>query len=764
MRHRSSLTQLAHLLAVLAAHGVPMRLDPLYADRAPRTVALDADARPSPGRSTASRMVLATGWPIVRLSEETAGRLRARMAGHPSPPAPAAAPAANPPAAGNGAAASGSAAVLLSAHMQTMDRFLRVQEEVLRAFLRGAAPAIALPSLPPEGANGDPVTVRVQAAPAEEIGRPQPAAAPSAPAAGLQIPVSPPAAGPDRRDRGTVAGILLRLVSDRTGYPVESLDLNLNLEADLGIDSIKRVEILGSLQQQIGALGQGDMEALSSRKTLRAMIDFLGGEERPAEPRPGPAAAPANPAPFAGTEISRVAGEERVAVRTFDLDRDLFLRDHALGRSVSLDDPELRGLPVMPLTMSMEILAEAASHLVTGKRLVRMQDVRAHRWIALDDGRTTIRIEAIKRRSVPGTAFDVQIFEEDTGVAGRAAPAIAGTMVFEDDYPEAPVAEDFRLRSEGPSAWTPERLYRDGMFHGPVFRGVRSIDRSGDDGALATLEVLPPAGLLEGNDDPEFLCDPVLLDQPGQVVGFWMAEHVESGFVVFPFHLDELRLYGPRPRAPQSPACRARISLIGDRQVRSDLDIVRPDGRLLARFIGWEDLRFDLPRSLARLMLSPAESMLSSVLEAPVANRGDRAAARACRIDLRDFPDGLFTSHGGLWRRVLAHGGPEPLYFHLFLARLEEQMESRGRRDQYQALCRDWQAEARAGARLVQYLSLVRELARLARVRQEHRLRRPRSLRTIRHTRQPDDHRRLKQCIPSSVFSVVVCLSTRVTG
>ncbi|NJL32937.1 MAG: hypothetical protein HC893_02645, partial [Chloroflexaceae bacterium] len=43
---------------------------------------------------------------------------------------------------------------------------------------------------------------------------------------------------------------LLAVVSDKTGYPVEMLDHAMDLEADLGIDSIKRVEILGTLQEQ----------------------------------------------------------------------------------------------------------------------------------------------------------------------------------------------------------------------------------------------------------------------------------------------------------------------------------------------------------------------------------------------------------------------------------------------------------------------------------------------------------------------------------
>src|SRR3546814_5870902 len=45
----------------------------------------------------------------------------------------------------------------------------------------------------------------------------------------------------------------LAIVAERTGYPTEMLGLDADLEADLGIDSIKRVEILGAFQKAMPA-------------------------------------------------------------------------------------------------------------------------------------------------------------------------------------------------------------------------------------------------------------------------------------------------------------------------------------------------------------------------------------------------------------------------------------------------------------------------------------------------------------------------------
>lgn len=73
---------------------------------------------------------------------------------------------------------------------------------------------------------------------------------------------------------------LLDLVAKRTGYPLEMLALDLDLEADLGVDSIKRVEILSSLAESIGGTesdlgGKLKLEQLTVIRTLQGIIEYL---------------------------------------------------------------------------------------------------------------------------------------------------------------------------------------------------------------------------------------------------------------------------------------------------------------------------------------------------------------------------------------------------------------------------------------------------------------------------------------------------------
>jgi phosphopantetheinyl transferase len=271
--------------------------------------------------------------------------------------------------------------------------------------------------------------------------------------------------------------------------------------------------------------------------------------------------------------------------------------------------------------------------------------------MALEGEKLSVKVVATVRPDTNGGEVSVQLFEAD---AAAPTPIVEGTMVMADAYPEPPPSVPFALAGERPSRWTPDDLYKEGMFHGPAFRGVVSMDRWGEDGAEATLRTRPADGLFASTRTPALVTDPVLMDQPGQVVGFWTAEHLERGFVVFPSHLEALHLYAAPSSVPQRLKCQARIALMGEQQVRSDLDVVDESGRIVARLVGWWDRRFDLPRAFVRFLYAPGEAMLGRPWPGPVAALSAASGLEAWRLGLDDFPDGFFTSHGGVWQRALA--------------------------------------------------------------------------------------------------------------
>ncbi|MGL6121715.1 MAG: SDR family NAD(P)-dependent oxidoreductase, partial [Shewanella sp.] len=65
---------------------------------------------------------------------------------------------------------------------------------------------------------------------------------------------------------------MMTVVADKTGYPTDMLELGMDMEADLGIDSIKRVEILGTVQDELPGLPELNPEDLAECRTLGEIV------------------------------------------------------------------------------------------------------------------------------------------------------------------------------------------------------------------------------------------------------------------------------------------------------------------------------------------------------------------------------------------------------------------------------------------------------------------------------------------------------------
>ncbi|MEW5721541.1 MAG: SDR family NAD(P)-dependent oxidoreductase [Thermodesulfobacteriota bacterium] len=129
-----------------------------------------------------------------------------------------------------------------------------------------------------------------------------------------------PAAGPAGPDREEVTAALLEVVARFTGYPVEMLSLEMGLDTDLGIDSIKRVEIFSALTERLPETPEVGPEHLGALKTLADVVEFLSHSATPAAPA-GPADRPDDPV-FAAL-LEAVAGRTGYPAETLRPDSEL---------------------------------------------------------------------------------------------------------------------------------------------------------------------------------------------------------------------------------------------------------------------------------------------------------------------------------------------------------------------------------------------------------------------------------------------------------
>ena len=194
---------------------------------------------------------------------------------------------------------------VMSEYFETMRQFLETQERVMAMFVgEGVAaparparlarpaqpvalarvaevppavvPAAVAPVAPPVVV---PAPVMPAPVPAPVAAKPAPVPAPvAAPVAAAPVAAAPAAGAALSREQ--MVDMLLSIVEEKTGYPRDMVGLDQNLESDLGIDSIKRIEVVGAMLQRLpeglrAALTESRSK-LNTQPTLNGMLDIMG--------------------------------------------------------------------------------------------------------------------------------------------------------------------------------------------------------------------------------------------------------------------------------------------------------------------------------------------------------------------------------------------------------------------------------------------------------------------------------------------------------
>ena len=311
----------------------------------------------------------------------------------------------------------------MAAYNALMGKFLETQKSVMLQFLRNQTGDTS-------SNHGEVVDPRSETPRPERIAEIKPQStvqvesARQAPETSDTTPLAEPPTGTTEGSlREKVTDKLLEIVSDRTGYPPDMLDLDLDMEADLGIDSIKRVEILATLQKD-GTVsdqsGEADIEVLSKLKTLRAIIDLLvdhnGAQDQEGKPASQPqTTSHSNPvATQADGEASIASAVPRMVVQTVNRDAAPSLLRGTLDGVVLIvgDDPPLAEMLSSSLRShgvdAEEINGASVSDLADeGRAASQIADIRTrHGQIA-----AVIHLATDGSTFDPVTAFDAESIE-----------------------------------------------------------------------------------------------------------------------------------------------------------------------------------------------------------------------------------------------------------------------------------------------------------------------------------------------------------------
>jgi acyl transferase domain-containing protein/NAD(P)-dependent dehydrogenase (short-subunit alcohol dehydrogenase family) len=216
--------------------------------------------------------------------------------------------------------------------------------------------------------------------------------------------------------RDAVKERVLALVAEKTGYPIDMLDLDLDLEADLGVDTVKQAEVFATIREAY-SIARDDKIKLRDFPTLAHVIRFV--HERRSD------VGPEVPAPAAIKEEVEVAAPVPVPAKGST--------DDAVKERILVLVVEKTGYPKDMLDMDLDL--EADLGIDTVKQAEMFASIREIYKIARDENR--------KLRDYPTLAHVIRFVHEQrpdlAGAVPASSTAAAITVPSTISAPAAPV-------------------------------------------------------------------------------------------------------------------------------------------------------------------------------------------------------------------------------------------------------------------------------------------------------------------------------------
>ncbi|MCC9307899.1 polyketide synthase dehydratase domain-containing protein [Kitasatospora sp. RB6PN24] len=220
--------------------------------------------------------------------------------------------------------------------------------------------------------------------------------------------------------------------------------------------------------------------------------------------------------------------------------------------------------PVVPATTIVQHLMDAAERVQPGRFAARLLDLRFEQWVP-----------AASPLEVPITLRPIGPAQLAADFGGFAR----GTVELAERRGKLPAPWPVADATERTPELTAAGLYQERwMFHGPAFQGLTELTALGERQVRGVITAPAAPG--------------ALLDNVGQLLGYWIMATRTDRTVVFPVGMRQLAFFGPPPPPGTRLHCHIRITALTDTVLEADVQL-RIGDRVWAEVSGWQDRRFD---------------------------------------------------------------------------------------------------------------------------------------------------------------------------
>ncbi|MEM6368933.1 MAG: aminotransferase class I/II-fold pyridoxal phosphate-dependent enzyme [Myxococcota bacterium] len=238
----------------------------------------------------------------------------------------------------------------------------------------------------------------------------------------------------------------------------------------------------------------------------------------------------------------------------FDVERYGYLADHAL-----------KGRPVVPMAVVLDWVARVLRRVVGPDAPVTLESFELVRGVM---GGDTARLEIDGRRT-------------EAGLEGQVVIKVEGQVAYRARLGTPAKAEWTEVETNGATAsLSLDDFYRDFTFHGPLLKGIRSIDGIGSGGIKGRVQGVESR---EWGVDEAWALDPLALDSAFQLGGYWTS--MKLGRTGFPTGVDHVTIM---PWPSPTPELQAGLRF-GSREgdgFEGDLGLRDAEGRVVVQMRG----------------------------------------------------------------------------------------------------------------------------------------------------------------------------------
>jgi hypothetical protein len=218
------------------------------------------------------------------------------------------------------------------------------------------------------------------------------------------------------------------------------------------------------------------------------------------------------------------------------------------------------------MAVALELMAEVTSLGWQDFELSEISNLQMLRGIVLEDGPIDIQVSAqpLSQPDEPVEAAEGTLAKKEIRITSVKDPRCVyyhAVATLQSKIPLPPYQVSFDLEEERMFPLSVNDVYRQWLFHGPLFQGITEINGIGKNGISAHLESSIPENCLSGEPEhlstSQWMIDPVVIDSGLQLIILWAREHLDM--TPLPTSIQRYRRFGSF--AGQKIKCQVHIRM-----------------------------------------------------------------------------------------------------------------------------------------------------------------------------------------------------------